>query len=57
MDELGFLAGDLPILGLAYVGVATKGEQPTQYIRDMERTIKAGVVLALCREVPAGEPQ
>ena len=46
--ELGFIAGDVLMLGMAYVPVATRGEKPSNYIHDMERTIRAGLALASC---------
>ena len=48
-DELNFTAGDVMTLGLAYVNVGT---MDTQYIEHMERTIQAGLALAVCRDVP-----
>ena len=51
LHALGFLAGDVMQLGMEYMSVATKGGEPTQYIRDMERTIQAGLTLATCRTV------
>ena len=55
LDELGFLAGDVMTLGLAYVPVATRGEAPSNYIRDMERTIRAGLALASCDAAENGD--
>ena len=51
LPHLGFLAGDVMQLGMEYMSVATRGGEPTQYIRDMERTIQAGLTLATCRTV------
>lgn len=48
-QELGFLAGEVMQLGMEYMQVATRGRAPTQYIRDMERTIQEGIALAKCR--------
>ena len=48
-QELGFLAGEVMQLGMEYMQVATRGRAPTQYIRDMERTIQEGLALAKCR--------
>ena len=49
LRDLGFLAGDVMQLGMDYMQVARRGGAPTRYIRDMERTIRAGVALATCR--------
>ena len=49
LRELGFLAGDVMQLGMEYMRVATRGEEPTQYIQDTERTIQSGLALATCR--------
>ena len=51
LQDLGFLAGDVMLLGMAYMSVATRRGEPTQYIQDMERTIQAGLALATCRTV------
>ena len=48
-QELGFLAGEVMQLGMEYMQVATRGTASTQYIRDMERTIREGLALARCR--------
>ena len=52
LHELGFFAGDVMMLGLAYMRVATRDE-PTEsdkeFIKNRERTIQAGLSLATCR--------
>ena len=48
LDQLGFLAGDVMMLGMEYMRAA-RGSDDSGYIQDMERTIQAGLALATCR--------
>ncbi|MCY4060513.1 MAG: hypothetical protein OXG44_21250, partial [Gammaproteobacteria bacterium] len=52
MDDLNFLPLDLATLGMNYMMVATRGGSDSRwrFIADMERTIKAGLALATCKE-------
>ncbi len=49
--ELGFLAGDILLLGLEYMYVAN-GRGDLEYIRFMETTIRAALALARCDSEP-----
>ena len=56
LNELGFFVGDIWGLGMAYMyisgslgGVGQYELDKLEYIEDMERTIKAGLALALCQ--------
>ena len=46
LDELGFLAGDVMMLGSDYR--SARGGAPSRYAEDMERTIRAGLARATC---------
>lgn len=52
MDDLNFLPGDLMMLGMNYMTVATRGGSGSdrRFIADTERTIKAGLALATCKD-------
>ena len=52
MDELNFLPGDLAMLGMSYMAVATRGgsDSDRSFIADTEQRVKAGLVLATCTD-------
>ena len=48
LDELGFLAGDVLLLGMEYMRLAASESEGLERIHNIEQTIKAGLELATC---------
>ena len=49
LRELGFATGDITMLGLEYMGVRSRGQAPTRYLKEMEDRIREGMANATCR--------